>query len=46
MTYHMRDMKNLTPARAGESAGQALIACALALLATALLVAAGAFIVF
>ena len=39
MTYHMRDMKHITPARAGESAGQALVACALCATATVLLLA-------
>lgn len=46
MIYHMRDMKRARPAPDVETLAQALIACALALFATALLVALGAVIVF
>ena len=47
MNYHMHDMKRANDRDADvETLAQALIACALALFATALLVAAGAFIVF
>ena len=47
MTYHMHAMKRSNNRDADvETMAQALIACALALFATALLVAAGAFIVF
>ena len=46
MLYHMHDMKRARPAPDIETLAQALIACALALFATALMLAAGAFIVF
>lgn len=47
MIYHMQDIKRANTRGADvETIAQALIACALALFATALLVAAGAFIVF
>ena len=45
MTYHMRDCKNLKPAQAGETLGQALLALALAMSATALALAIGAAMV-
>lgn len=43
MTYHMRDMKK--PAQAGETLGQALLALALAMSATAFALAIGAVVV-
>jgi hypothetical protein len=43
MTYHMRDMKK--PAPAGETLAQALLALALAMSATALILAIGAAVV-
>ncbi len=43
MTYHMRDMKK--PAQAGETLGQALLALALAMSATAFIIAIGAVVV-
>jgi hypothetical protein len=42
MSYHMRDCKNLKPAPAGETLGSALLALALAMSATALILAIGA----
>jgi hypothetical protein len=45
MTYHMRDCKNLKPAQAGETLGQALLVFALAMSATALAIAIGALAV-
>ena len=45
MTYHMRDMKNLKPAQAGETLGQALLALALCASATALALVLGALAV-
>ena len=42
MTYHMRDMKK--PAPAGETLGQALLALALAMSATAFALAIGAVV--
>jgi len=45
MLYHMRDCKNLTPAPAGETLAQALLALALAMSATALILAIGAAMV-
>jgi hypothetical protein len=43
MTYHMRDMKK--PAQAGETLGSALLALALAMSATAFVIAIGAVVV-
>ena len=43
MLYHMRDMKK--PAPAGETLGQALLALALAMSATAFALAIGAVVV-
>ena len=43
MAYHMRDMKK--PAQAGETLGQALLALALAMSATAFILAIGAVMV-
>ena len=43
MTYHMRDMKK--PAPAGETLAQALLALALAMSATAFILAIGAVVV-
>lgn len=43
MAYHMRDMKK--PAPAGETLGQALLALALAMSATAFILAIGAVMV-
>ena len=45
MTYHMRDVKNLKPAQAGETLAQALLVFALAMSATALAIAIGAAVV-
>ena len=45
MLYHMRDCKNLKPAQAGETLGQALLVFALAMSATALALAIGAAVV-
>jgi len=45
MSYHMRDCKNLKPAQAGETLGQALLCFALATSATALILAIGAAMV-
>jgi len=45
MTYHMRDVKNIKPAPAGETLGQALLVFALAMSATALALAIGAAMV-
>ena len=45
MTYHMKDMKALKPAQAGETLGQALLVFALAMSATALALAIGAAMV-
>jgi hypothetical protein len=45
MSYHMRDCKNLKPAPAGETLGQALLALALAMSATAFALAIGAAVV-
>jgi hypothetical protein len=45
MLYHMRDMKALKPAPAGETLGSALLALALAMSATALALAIGAAMV-
>lgn len=42
MTYHMRDCKHIKPAQAGETLGSALLALALALSATAFILAIGA----
>ena len=43
MTYHMRDVKHIKPA--GETLGQALLALALAMSATAFALAIGAVMV-
>lgn len=45
MLYHMRDCKNLKPAPAGETLGQALLCFALAMSATALALVLGALAV-
>jgi len=45
MTYHMRDVKHIKPAQAGETLGQALLCFALAMSATALAIAIGAAMV-
>ena len=45
MLYHMRDCKNIKPAPAGETLGSALLALALALSATAFIIAIGAVVV-
>ena len=45
MTYHMKDMKALKPAPAGETLGHALLVFALAMSATALALAIGAAVV-
>lgn len=45
MLYHMRDMKALKPAPAGETLGQALLCFALAMSATALAIVIGALAV-
>ena len=45
MTYHMRDVKNIKPAQAGETLAQALLALALCASATALALAIGAVVV-
>ena len=45
MPYHMRDCKNLKPAPAGETLGQALLCFALAMSATALAIVIGALTV-
>lgn len=45
MSYHMRDVKNLKPAQAGETLAQALLALALCASATALALAIGAAMV-
>ena len=45
MLYHMRDVKNIKPAQAGETLGQALLALALAMSATAFIIAIGAVVV-
>ena len=45
MLYHMKDCKNLKPAPAGETFGSALLALALAMSATALILAIGAAMV-
>jgi hypothetical protein len=42
MTYHMRDMKALKPAQAGETFTQALLALACCASATALILTIGA----
>ena len=44
MTYHMRDCKNLPP-KGGETLAQALLALALAMSATAFILALGALAV-
>jgi len=43
MTYHMKDMKK--PAQAGETLAQALLCLALAMSATAFIIAIGAVVV-
>ena len=45
MTYHMRDCKNIKPAPEGETLAQALLVFALAMSATALILAIGAAMV-
>ena len=45
MLYHMRDVKNLKPAQAGETLAQALLCFALAMSATALAIVIGALTV-
>jgi hypothetical protein len=45
MNYYLRDMKNLKPAQAGETLGQALLALALCASSTALALAIGAIVV-
>ena len=45
MLYHMRDVKHIKPAPAGETLGSALLALALAMSATALILAIGAAVV-
>ena len=45
MSYHMRDVKHIKPAPAGETLGQALLALALCASATALTLAIGALAV-
>ena len=45
MSYHMRDMKALKPAPAGETLAQALLCFALAMSATALAIVIGALTV-
>ena len=44
MTYHMRDCKNLPP-KGGETLAHALLALALAMSATAFMLAIGAVVV-
>ena len=45
MTYHMRDVKHIKPAPAGETLGQALLVFALAMSACALAIVLGALAV-
>ena len=45
MLHHMRDVKHIKPAPAGETLGQALLALALCASATALALAIGAAVV-
>tara|TARA_R110000868_G_scaffold182331_1_gene423352 strand:+ start:2458 stop:2601 length:144 start_codon:yes stop_codon:yes gene_type:complete len=45
MLYHMRDVKHIKPAQAGETLGQALLCFALAMSATALAIVIGALTV-
>lgn len=45
MAYHMRDVKHIKPAPAGETLAQALLALALCASATALALAIGAVVV-
>ena len=45
MNYHMRDVKNIKPAQAGETLGSALLCFALAMSATALALVLGALAV-
>jgi hypothetical protein len=42
MTYHMKDMKHIKPAQAGETFAQALLALACCASVTALILAIGA----
>ena len=42
MTYHMKDMKHIKPAQAGETVGSALLALACCASVTALILAIGA----
>ena len=42
MTYHMRDVKNIKPSLVEESLAKALLALALAMSATAFIIAIGA----
>ena len=45
MTYHMRDVKHIKPAPAGETLAQALLCFALAMSAAAFAIAIGAVVV-
>ena len=45
MLYHMRDVKHIKPAQAGETLAQALLCFALAMSATALALVLGALAV-